>query len=146
MNGERADGAARDLAEAEARASALRAALDEARAATRAAEDKLRKRQTEEAEMLQAYGRAAERAKEVFAAERQRLEKARRVAEEGLRALDSMLQDFAGDAPRSADDLSGTVVTIEERLAALIPPNPSTQPLEDDLVQGDAPERPGWER
>jgi hypothetical protein len=57
-----------------------------------------------------------------------------------------MLQDFAGEAPRSADDLSGTVVTIEERLAALIPPNPSTQPLEDDLVQGDAPERPGWER
>ncbi len=90
-----ADGVARELADAEAELSELRVALVEARAATRAAERKVRKRQIEEVEKLRAYERA-EHVKEIHAAERRRIEGAGELTiEERLAAL---ITRDAGDA------------------------------------------------
>lgn len=81
-----ADGVARELADAEAELRELRVALVEARAATRAAERKVRKRQIEEIEKLRAYERA-EHVKEIYAAERRRMEGGELTIEERLAAL-----------------------------------------------------------
>jgi DNA repair exonuclease SbcCD ATPase subunit len=130
MDEELADEVTRGFADAEEELGALRAALDEARAATQAAEEKLRKRQAEESEKLGDYERAYERVRLSIEAERQRLEDAKRSAEEGLRVLDAKLQEFA-DGPEATVSLEGSpqrTGAIEERLAALLPVEDAVEP------------------
>lgn len=132
MDAELDDGVMGDLAGAEAEVNELRAALEEAREATRAAEDKLRKRQDEEAERLRAYEQAAERVREAYAAERQRLEEARRVAEEGLRELDSKLQGFADDVPAAVPTIAERLADLSETIDVDRPEAGETPAYEDD--------------
>jgi multidrug resistance efflux pump len=80
-----------DLSEAEAAVAEAEEGLRDAQRATRAAESLLLTRQAEEADAQQAYDRAAEGIRDLYVAERQRLEEAARLAETALRELDHKL-------------------------------------------------------
>lgn len=68
-----------------------REALEDAHLATRAAESVLHDRRAEEAEARRVFERAAELARNLYAAERQRLEEAARLADAALKQLDDKL-------------------------------------------------------
>jgi hypothetical protein len=86
-----------------------REALEDAHRATRAAESVLRDRRAEEAEARRMFDRAAELVKELYVAERQRLEEAARLADAALKQLDDKLQALR---PGEADPGADHAVTI----------------------------------
>jgi seryl-tRNA synthetase len=89
-----------DVTEAEAAVAHARATLDEARRATKAAEETFRARQADQAAALQAYEHAAHRVRDAYAAERARIEEQMRAAEHELKALDARLSELeVGAAP-----------------------------------------------
>jgi hypothetical protein len=92
-----------DVAEAENAVTQARAALDEARQATKAAEEAHRARQADEAVALQVFEQAAHRVRDVYAAERTRIEEKMRAAEQDLQALNARLSDLeVAPAPSAA--------------------------------------------
>jgi seryl-tRNA synthetase len=98
-----------DVTEAEASVAQARAALDESRQATKAAEETFRARQADEATALQAYEQAAHGVRDAYAAERARIEEQMRTAEHELKALDARLSELevsAAPAPAASEPTS----------------------------------------
>ena len=103
------DGTPPDLSEAEAAVAEAEEGLRDAQRATRAAESLFLTRQAEEGDAQQAYDRAAERVRDLYVAERQRLEEAARLAETALRELDHKLGALRSDVGIPEGDRHGTV-------------------------------------
>jgi hypothetical protein len=99
-----------DVAEAENAVTQTRAALDEARQATKAAEEAHRARQADEAVALQVFEQAAHRVRDVYAAERTRIEEKMRAAEQDLQALNARLSGLEVEPTPSAVPVAPVVI------------------------------------
>ena len=113
-----------DVNDAEKAVTFAREALEDARLATRAAESVFLARRADETDAQRVYDRATELVRDIYVAERQRLEEAARIADAALRELDDKLHALR---PGEADTDPGRRDTVdlatEEGSAPVEPPS-----------------------
>lgn len=114
-----------DVNDAEKAVTFAREALEDARLATRAAESVFLARRADETDAQRVYDRATELVRDIYVAERQRLEEAARIADAALRELDDKLhalrpgEDDTDPGRRDTVDLGAE----ESPAAAIEPPS-----------------------